>query len=367
MLKLFDRLVIASYIRTYIFCLVSLLSLYIVVDLFTNLDNFADKSSLLATLKNIGAYYLYHSAQIFDRLCEPIVLMAAMFTVGWMQRNNELLPLLSAGVPTRRVLRPVLIGASLMLSLGIANQELVVPEIADALVLQRDDPEGASDMLVQGAYDTNGVHVEGWKANRKGLVVYGLNCTIPETLSSAGLVHLSAKEGRYVPPGEGKPSGGWMLMDTYPAKVQGWDNPNVLEMLDDGRWFLHTQNIDFETVTRHHQWYMFASTERLNEMLHRAETRRLAPMAVLLHQRLTRPLLGMLLVVMGLSIILKDPNRHVFISSGLCLILCTVFFGVHFACKHLGDSDLLAPALAAWLPVLIFGPLAFAMFDAIHT
>jgi lipopolysaccharide export system permease protein len=75
----------------------------------------------------------------------------------------------------------------------------------------------------------------------------------------------------------------------------------------------------------------------------------------------------MLLVFMGLSIILRDQNRNVFISTGLCLILCAVFFIAGFACKFLGERDFVAPVIAAWLPVLIFGPLSFVMFDAVHT
>jgi lipopolysaccharide export system permease protein len=75
----------------------------------------------------------------------------------------------------------------------------------------------------------------------------------------------------------------------------------------------------------------------------------------------------MILVVMGLSVILRDQNRNVFISAGMCVVLCGVFFAALFTCKSLGSSNFLAPALAAWLPVLFFGPLAFAMFDAVHT
>jgi lipopolysaccharide export system permease protein len=47
--------------------------------------------------------------------------------------------------------------------------------------------------------------------------------------------------------------------------------------------------------------------------------------------------------------------------------MCAVFFGACFGCKHLGDHDYLSPALAAWLPVLFFGPLGFVLFDAVHT
>src|SRR5436190_21420082 len=107
---LLDRQMILSYLKAYLICLVSLLGLFIVVDLFMNLDDFFQtQKGLRAALEHISKYYGYKSTQIFDRLCEAIVLLAAMFTVAWMQRNNELLPLLSAGVSTRRVVQPVLI------------------------------------------------------------------------------------------------------------------------------------------------------------------------------------------------------------------------------------------------------------------
>ena len=47
--------------------------------------------------------------------------------------------------------------------------------------------------------------------------------------------------------------------------------------------------------------------------------------------------------------------------------LCAVFFAACFLFKHLGDNEYLTPALAAWMPVLLFGPLSVALFDAIHT
>ena len=101
--------------------------------------------------------------------------------------------------------------------------------------------------------------------------------------------------------------------------------------------------------------------------LGKPDSTRLASMAVLFHMRLTRPILGMVLVVMGLSVILRDQNRNLFISAGMCVVICAVFFTVSLVCKHFGDHEYLAPALAAWLPVIAFGPLAFVQFDAIHT
>ncbi|HEV3257272.1 MAG TPA: LptF/LptG family permease [Gemmataceae bacterium] len=366
-MKLVDRLLVRGYLKAYVICLTSLLTLYIVVDLFTNLDDFAEHhSNLTAILKHIGTYYGYKVSQIFDRLCEAIVLLAATFTMAWIQRNNELLPLLSAGVSTRRVVRPILLGACATLGLSVVNQELIIPRIGIYLMNPRHDPKGENEVPVGGAYEPNGIHIEGQVGSRKGMVVKGCFVVIPPSIAGC-LVKLDAAEARYIPPANGpQHSGGWLLTGTQPAQLENWNLP-VLEMIDPGKYFLKTDEVDFDTITRPRTWFNFASTARLSKELSKPDTTRLAAMAVLFHMRLTRPLVGMILVLMGLSVILRDQNRNVFISSGMCLVLCALFFAAQFAAKQLGDNDIISPALAAWLPVLLFGPLSFAMFDAIHT
>jgi len=364
--RILDRLLFTAFLKAYAICLVSLLSLYVVIDLFMNLEDFAAHvSGILPVMGNIAKYYGYKVVQIFDRLCEAIVLLAAAFTVAWVQRNNELLPLLSAGVPTRRVILPVLVGAAVLIALGVANQEFLIPRIADALLADRDDPLGEKTLVVAGAYDSTGIHIEGSEARRNGLTVRPLFVTVPETLAD-GLLHLTARESRYVPAEPGRrESGGWLMTGVNPPVVENL--PPSLIQLDPGQFFLKTTDVDFDVLTRNRQWFMFASTSRLRELLSRPDARRLAALAVQFHMRLTRPILGLLLVVLGLSVILRDQNRNVFIGTGLCLANCALFFAAIFACKHLGDNEYLSPALAAWMPVLLFGPLTFTSFDAIHT
>ncbi|MFO0807150.1 MAG: LptF/LptG family permease [Gemmataceae bacterium] len=365
-MRILDRLLFFAYIRAYLIVLVSLLSLYVIIDLFTNIEDFAQHVHGLGNvLLYIARYYGYRVLQYFDRLCEAITLLAAMFTVAWMQRSNELLPLLSSGVPTRRAIRPVLIGACLMLTLGVLNQEMAIPKVADALLADRDDPAGDKMLPVQGAFEPNGVHIEGARGSRRTGVVQPFYVTLPESMTGS-LWHLNAASAYYVPPEDTGPfRGGWLMTGTVPTTLDPC--PSVLEPIDPGKFFLRVQEVDFDAVTRKSNWYMFASTVRLQEMLYRPDGKRQPAIAVLFHQRLTRPLLGFLLVVMGLSLILRDTNRNVFIGTALCLIMCGLFFAAVFASKQLGDSEYLSPALAAWMPVLLFGPLAFAMFDAIHT
>jgi lipopolysaccharide export system permease protein len=365
MFKQIDWLLIKGYFKAYLICLVSLLSLYIVVDLFMHLDDFVTNNArgLKDIIVRVSAYYGYRIPQLFDRLCEAIVLLAAMFTVAMMQRNNEHLPMLSAGVPTQRIVAPVLGCACFMICLSVLNQELLIPKIGWKLNLDRNDPDGVREVAVRHGFESNLIHIEGDRADRKEMTVKKFRCAIPETVAGSQ-IHITAREAHYVP-GKEPQHGTWELKGCTPDNLAAI--PDVLEVKDIGRYVLHTRNVDFESLTRDTRWFQNASTLRLYEELQRPESMRLAAIAVLFHTRLTRPLLGMVLVLMGLAIILRDTNRNVILSSGMCVVLCGVFFVACHTCKTLGDYEILGPALAAWLPVLGFGPFAIVMFDAVQT
>lgn len=362
MITLIDRQLIWSFLKAFAICLTSLLTLYVVVDLFTNMDDFQGRD-FREWLTQISLYYGFRLPQIFDRLVEAIILLSAMFTVAWMQRNNEQLPLLSAGVSTRRIVLPVLGAACALLSLATLNQELLLPRVANKLNLPKDDPTGEKDTMVRHAYDFNGVHLAGVKANLRTRTVQKLSASIPPNITG-NLVHLQAEEAHFI--STGPRQGVWELTRTIPAEIEIEPN-SVLEIVDKGRYRLHVRDVTFDAMTRRPNWYIWASTQRIWEELARSEGSRQLGMAVVFHQRLARPVLGMLLVILGLSMILRDQNRNVILSVGSCLILCGTFFIVTLSCQTLGDNDLLSPVLAAWMPILIFAPFALPLFDSVHT
>lgn len=366
MLCQIDRILIRSYIKSYLICFVCLLGLYVVVDLFNNLDEFARvKDGLEAALLHIGMYYGTQLVIIFDRLSEAIVLLAAMFTIAWMQRNNELLPLLSAGVSTHRIVRPVLICCGIFILINVLNQELLIPKLGRFIII-RGDPDQESVLFATGAHDANGVHLSGETAVRKTMTVFKFAVYIPESILGGDVRHLQAKRAVYIPPSVQELSGGWMLYDATPAELDGRVPEDVLVPIAPGQYFLYS-NVDFDRLTFANHYYNTKSTWQIFKEMGQADPIRLSGIAVMFHMRLTRPLLGMILVLMGLGLILSDQNRHLFVSIGSCLVLCALFFGAIVGARYLGDSQVLSPAMAAWLPVFLFGPLAFVLFDAVHT
>jgi lipopolysaccharide export system permease protein len=180
------------------------------------------------------------------------------------------------------------------------------------------------------------------------------------------IFHITAKEARYVPPGTQWPSGGWLMTQTTPAELPH-SHVAALAVLDTGKFFLRTEQVDFDLLTRHRAWHQYASALEIYDEMHRSGASHLSLLAVQLHLRLTSPLLTLLLVAMGVSLALRDQCRNVYWNAGQCLFLAAAFYTCCYAAKHLGEQDYLAPGLAAWLPLLLFGPFAMVWWDAMHT
>jgi lipopolysaccharide export system permease protein len=57
----------------------------------------------------------------------------------------------------------------------------------------------------------------------------------------------------------------------------------------------------------------------------------------------------------------------VFVSMSICLLAALSFTIVSLACQSLGGLSLLRPTLAAWIPLLVFVPIAVAMGHTFRT
>jgi lipopolysaccharide export system permease protein len=88
-----------------------------------------------------------------------------------------------------------------------------------------------------------------------------------------------------------------------------------------------------------------------------------ADVRVTIHSRLVKPLLDVTLLFLGLPLLLARGNRNIFVSIGLCVLVTSGFMLIVFGTQHLGSAYLISPALAAWLPLMVFMPLAVVLSE----
>src|SRR5215470_5012613 len=109
-MKLLDRYILRAFFTNYFIALGVMIGIYVVLDLFVNLDEFTKNSvSFAVVLRNIINYYGWDLFLYFSQLSGVIVLVAACFTLGRFLRTNELTAVLASGTSLYRVAAPILL------------------------------------------------------------------------------------------------------------------------------------------------------------------------------------------------------------------------------------------------------------------
>ncbi len=393
-MRILDRERFWAFAKAYCICFVALVGLYVVIDAFTNVDEFAEVSeSTVELFKNMGWYYLIKMSMFYDRLCGVITMMAAIFTVTWMQKNNELLAMLAAGVSTMRVIRPVLISSVLVSGLAVVNQEWIMPRIAEDLQKSPDD-DGVRAVMVTTRRDTKDVTLSGGgMADRSYKTVINFSATIPVSVAEE-LLEVQANQARYIPPTANTPlKGGWLMhgarLVTQPTSgeykrvltkldsLKGFQLPMVIneakQVIDAAGplpgdiYFLKT-DLTFDAVTRSRQWYQFANSRDLVVALREPYNKpEWTDIEVFLHTRMIRPLASLALLGLSLPLVLGGQGRNMFINLGFSLATSGLFYAVSFMSQYFGTSGAISPELAAWIPLIGCGTIAVARWDTIRS
>jgi len=114
-MRILDRYLIRQFCFALVFALVSFWIIFLVVDMIDNLGKFMDKgASLFLVLK----FYFYYTPFILVLALPVAMLLACLFSLGQLARNNELTAMKSTGVSLYRILMPLLI-LSFLISLFV--------------------------------------------------------------------------------------------------------------------------------------------------------------------------------------------------------------------------------------------------------
>jgi lipopolysaccharide export system permease protein len=389
-MRILDRERYRSFVKAYFICFVALVGLYVVIDAFSNLDEFEEVSATTPILfRKMGRYYLVRMSLIYDQISGIITMMAAIFTVTWMQKNNELLAMLAAGISTRRVIRPVLISALAISSLAVMNQELIMPRLSEELQQPPDD-YGERPLKIHPHQDANDVFISGDLADRGRRSVTKFQATIPVRVAGE-LIEIQAREAQYFPDDDATHphKGGWLiwgskfLMEPSTKSLELLTKGVLVEVEDPSKYprpvdklagkpgvpvyFLKT-DLTFSSLTRSPQWYHFAPTiDLIRGLSDPSNIAERADMEVFLHSRIIRPLLGFNLMLLSLPLVLGGAGRNMFVNLGLSLGTSGLFYSVNFMSQYLGGHEVYSPELAAWAPLILFGTIAVARWDTIRT
>lgn len=372
-MRVIDRYVLMLYVRWLVIAVISLSGLYIVIDGLGNLDEFVSygKKHDGGILYVLFDYYSPRFFQFVDRTSGMLAMVAAIFAMTLMQRNNELTALMAAGISTSRVIRPLIVATIVVAGLSVANRELYLPQVRDKLSRNAQDWLGENARRCTPKYDIRtDILISGQQTYAKDKQIESPLFRLPPELSAWGR-QISAARAFYKTAENGRPAGYLLQGVTQPAglaelKTASFKGAPVLFAPSDTPGLQPTECfvasvITFEQLALGNSWRQQLSTQELIFGLADESIEPGADVRVTLHSRIVQPLLDLTLLFLGLPLVLTRGNRNIFVATGICFALVATFFVVTLCSHALGSNYLLDPVLAAWGPLLVFGPLAYTL------
>lgn len=374
MFTTFDKYLLGRMLHTFAVFFVATYGLYIVFDLFTNIDAFQHETNvsleaaklkgmeftsfqeLTELLQRIGQYYSFRFFEFFEMAGPILIVVAVIAVLGLLEKHSESHPILAAGVPAFRLLRPFLIGAAVLNLALIANQELVMPRIA----VQLQTPRGSDHAQVQKVepvydYPNYLMHIDGDRVIVEEKKLMGANFNLPGELSRE-VCSLKAEWATYLPETDGAPSG-WLLQN-----LTGVFDPELLT--DEGRTRIIPRSngkdvfvasdVSFDQLCNRGRNLKLLSSAQLVERIRNPSTG-LVPVrgqSLALHARMTRPLLSLLTISIALPLVMRRESRSLIMNMTVCAAALSFLYIFSQGSLILGSSGMIRPDLAAWIPVI---------------
>jgi lipopolysaccharide export system permease protein len=372
-----DRYLLRLFFKVLVVSFVSLAGLAFLADMFGNLDEFfsygakRDEGKWLGTAIILTEYYSPRLLWFFDRTAGLLAMLSAVFVLTWMQRTNELTALMAAGISPARLATPLLIAAVIVSLLGAINRELGLPHVRDSLSRNAQDWLGESSRKCTPKYDIRtDVLIAGKSTFAKERRINEPLFRLPPELSAWGR-QIVADHAYHTWAAGDRPEGYLLRGVKQPANLPQLASAAIGERLvllspADTPWLSADECfvvsvVTFEQIAVGGAWRRYLSSYELVTGLRGQTIEPGADVRLMVHARVVQPLLDMSLVLLGIPLVLRRGSRNIFLSAGLGAGLVAAQMIVVLVCHALGVNYLLKATLAAWLPLLVFGPIAYTL------
>jgi len=362
MLSVMDRYIFRSLLVNYLIALGTMISLYVALDLFVNMDEFTEKGySAPTVLKHIMGYYWPNTFLYFAQLSGVITLFACLATVARMRRNNELTAVLASGVSLYRVARPILMFGIVTSGLMVVNTEWIVPSVAHLLARDHDDADGLRAYEVLFLRDRNGALLSA-RQFRPG--TQDLHRLLVLTRNDDGVLIETLEADR----ASWNALGYWQLERARRVtRLRRDDGPLAPRGVTETSYpTLYASDLSPQSIQLRQSegWISFLGLSELTKLAARGGPHA-AAIAQTMHARRTAPIVAVVLLLLGLPFFLDRSPANVLTDAGKCLIVCGLCYVSTIIVQSLRSETI--SALPAWIPIFVFGTLAVVLIDRVRT
>ncbi len=362
LLRRHDRYVLRFYWSAFFAILLFFTVIVMVIHLSDRLSRFVKywepiQERGYSPLAVIAEFYATLIPFIWMQIIPLATVLAAAFALSRLTRMNEIAPLVTAGVSTRRITWPLVFSGVLVGGVLFGVQETLVPTLSrrnmtlDRL-LNKSEPERITKI---GHFDDPGgarLSVAAFRPMDKVLESAMLTIRSPDGV---------LEEIRTYPELRWDESGHWVAeADGTAFRIPVEAGPPRRVRIPASKKVPLEASLDLFEVSVLKEAALGLSAREAHALLEADPDN--PRLAMLYHQLLSRAFVPLVLLLASLPFCLVLGRRSAIPGTLAALSSSAIFFGASFLTASLSSAGSLNPAFLAWFPVVDFGSIGLALW-----
>ncbi|MFH1761439.1 MAG: LptF/LptG family permease [bacterium] len=354
LLKILSKYVLTRFMVILFLITLGMLFIFVAVDFIGNMQNL-----IKGGFVDIIFYYVYYIPNIMVMIFPVNMLLATMFCIGLLAKNNEITAMQAAGINSAKILAPVLITGLLVSLFILLFGETVLP-LANELKLKTRMEKIEKRMIFNADRRRNFIY------NGQDGIVYHFNDYLLTEKCGKGVSLQFFRENMKEVVECSKmiwKDDGWIFVDGVTRIHEKEATKSVpFDTLRTLKSMIHEKPSDFIIKKAKPEEMNFMQLKKHIENSRRAGTD-FKRWLVDLHMKLSVPFINFIVVLLGAAITFRIGRRGIATVFGVGIIITFTYFTIVKIGQVLGhNSPRINPFLAAWAGNIIFFPVALILY-----
>ncbi|MCH3993716.1 MAG: LptF/LptG family permease [Prevotella sp.] len=349
-----DWYIIKKFIGTYIFSIILIISIAIVFDINENLAKFTQyHAPLRAIIFDYYANFIPYFTNLFSAL---FVFIAVIFFTSKMAGNSEIIAILASGISFKRLLRPYMITCALITVVSFYLSAYVIPhgtiirQNFEAMYKNKEKNTSADNVQLQ--VDRGVIaYMQHYDDNLKK----GYGFCLDKFENKKLISHLTAMEIQYDTVSDTKYH--WKISNWKIRRLQG-----LREHITSGAEKDTTIQIEPTDLVYSKGQQETLTSPQLKDYISKQVNRgsqNVVQYEVEYHKRIASSFASFILTIIGASLSAKKRKGGMGLYLGIGLGLSFIYIMLETISSTFAINAGATPVLAAWVPNILFGLVAY--------
>ena len=362
-MKRIDRYIIAKFLGTYFFSIVLIISIGVVFDFNENIDRFTESQ---APWKAIAVDYYLNFIPYYANLFSALfVFISVIFFTTKLADHSEIIAMISAGISRRRLMVPYMVSAAIIAALTFYLGAEVIPRSSvkrlafeNTYKKRVKNPTYAEKVQLQ--VDTG---VIAYMEHFDGMSKTGMHFSLDKFENKKLVSHLSANTAVYDTLSDVRYQ--WHLRDVTIRELRGMKekitNYNQIDSI------IRMEPRDFLFIRNQQETMTNAELKDYIEKQRNRGSGNLSIFEVEYHKRFASPFAAFILSTIGMSLSSRKRKGGMGFSLGIGIALSATYILLQGISATFSTNAGMHPALAAWMPNILYTIIAIWLYKRAPT